>query len=260
MKYLLGLLFIAGFLIGRWNPSDSGQDRQSAREAKRATASGSPVASGNRQPGRIHVANDKVQVAPEQLSALLDFETSPALCMRAFLGNPFPEAVKSLDNLAKWMGLEQAEKSTLEKIIREAATDRMRWEKENVKLQSAVQGKWTLDFPGDKGAARDQLRSRLSDAFGPEKATAIELAGNLDRFFWLDPESAEMAHGRVEIQAKIAENSKEWMDGLKIQVTWDRGNFSRTEYRNATSHLADRRLGSLLSVEQILSGVEGAER
>ena len=175
-------------------------------------------------------------------------------------GNP-----TQLDTLAKWAGLDAAQKQQLEAILHEAAQARLEWESKEVKATRTNPGQWRLDFPSDKGLARAALKERIEATFPPDAASAIQLAGDLDNFFGFGYWAPGFRHGQIEVVTRRTDGADEVLaDGnfLEIEADTDLGSLKeawRIEGINTRSTIS-RLLRLLGPLDQVLREAAEASR
>lgn len=231
MKRLLVACFLVGGLAGWWGPRPG-----SLGPAGEASGTGgalgdeSPEGAGASGTQRIRIQGDRVEVPREQLLEMLR-RGSPALRIESFW-LPGREFRSALWSLAQWADLDEEEVTRLDKILRESAAARKGWEATQVRVERTAPGHWRLTFPGDQGQARDELKRRLNEDFGPAKAAAIELGGDLGNFFGLQY-APEFKHGLVEVRVEKINPPADWngedpglwfqtsVDGCTSELLWE---------------------------------------
>ena len=222
MKSVICLCFAAGLAAGWWMPGEeslpSSADNVAHGEKPRRIDPGASLETAR---SAVRLTGDKVEIPRARLAELLYFPVAPVLSSGDFITREGIRRHASFENLAEWCGLDAAEKQRLADILREAADARKAWERQNVKVQPLRPGSWNLDYPGDEGKARADLKRRIGEAFSPEKAAAIELGGDLDNFFGLALISQEVKNGRVEVSAiRTTGNSSPDPDGGQLSLTF----------------------------------------
>lgn len=161
-------------------------------------------------------------ILPQQLTELVALGRATALSMENMQhGNP-----TELDTLAKWAGLDSAQKKQLVAILHEAAQARLEWESKEVKATRTNSGRWLLDIPSDKGVARAALKERIEATFSADAASAIQLAGDLDNFFGFGSWVPSFRHGQLEMVTRRTDGEDQPLeDGnfLEIEADTDLG-------------------------------------
>ncbi len=203
MKFVVSLCFAVGLLVGWCLPGNSGISALAidpVHDPASRTLDPETDDLATSIPA-IRLTRENVEISQERLMALLEMPGSTALSVREFIGRDTGWGLGSLERLATWSGLDDLERRQLDEIVRQAAATRKQWEMANVTVTSQNPGHWTLDFPGDEGLARAELKRAIVEALGPEKAEAIDAAGNLNDFFGFGTIAPEFRNGRVEISA-----------------------------------------------------------
>lgn len=250
--------FAVGVTLGWWFSGSASSDASGAASAP----------SGDRRANDMEktpVARTKddadLDISPQQLTELVELGRATALSMENMQhGNP-----TQLDTLAKWAGLEAAQKQELEAILREAAQARLEWESKEVKATRISSGHWLLEFPSDKGSARAALKQRIEAAFPPDAARAIQLAGDLDHFFGFGSWAPGFRHGQVEVITRRTDGAdRPHADGdfLELKADTDHGSYEggrRIDDIGADSE-SFRLMRLLGPADEILHEAAGASR
>lgn len=208
MKFVIIACFALGFFIGWWPGGKFLGTRENRGGEVNAMQSTGRV-SGTINPSVsqvVRLTRDKVEISRAKLEELLS-AMSPAQSFQDFMAGAALAEPERFDQLAKWSGLDAGEKRQLTEFLRQAATARAAWEKENVKVTSTGLGQWTLDIPGDDGKGRAELHRQLAAAFSPEKTAAIEAGGDLQNFFGFRKNTLYFQQGRVEVMARRRKGS-----------------------------------------------------
>jgi len=254
MKRLLLCCFLVGGLAGWWGPRFAA--RENAGQAGRTGAhleDGVLAGAGASGAARIRVQGERVEIPRDQLLGMLRRGPSPALRIESFW-LPDQKSRWVLWSLAQLADLDEVETTRLDGILRETAAARKAWERARVRVELAAPGHWRLAFPGDQGQARAELKRRLDNDFGPAKAGAIDLGGDLANFFGFH-EAPEFKHGLVEVRVdKINLNGE--LDpeapGLLFQISQGGETYER---RGSLHHLASD--AGAMRIAAPLGGLDG---
>ena len=145
--------------------------------------------------------DEQILVSEGRLKELIAMELSPTLRSEDFTGEAYKEP---LDQLAAWVGLDTSSKEKLVHLLRDAGAAHLAWEKQNATVSKTAPGKWVVEIPGDGGRSKDKLLHELRDAFGPEQAESLILAGDLGRFFHLPPALGTDGGPAGKIEVEVA--------------------------------------------------------
>ena len=187
-------------VLGFWRTADVSHDpgshpqRSETRSARRI--SGSPEPSPDPSSRRTDSLSPDLH---KRLGELVESGTSTALSADHFFSRDGNLAQPGFEKLCEWASLDGKGKATLSQILKDSADERRRWEKRNVKVKLVAAGRWTLEFPGDQGQAKRDLKRRLQEQFDPETAEVIEVGGDLENFFGFEGWAPEFTHGVVTV-------------------------------------------------------------
>lgn len=229
MKGMLVLTFGLGVVIGYWrsiadDSNDVGNRPQRSDTRSTRLSPGSPESSFDSSNRRMDALSPNLH---KRLAGLVESGTSTALSADQFFSREGSHAQPGFEKLCEWATLDGKEKSVLSKILKECADERRRWEKSNVKVKLVAPGKWTLEFPGDQGQAKRDLKKRLQEVFDPEKAETLEVGGDLENFFGFERWAPEFTHGTVSVITSRKNDGTKDPQGqtLCIEVSYENNAF-----------------------------------
>lgn len=201
----LALLFALGLPLGWW--LSAGMPTASVMPANSELASTSvpvPPADAPENLTLPREANGEISVPIDRLDALVRSANGTPLKMEQFLGE---ENREHFWRLCDWLQFDENARLQLLAILRESITERLAWEKANVTVLPRGKGIWSLRFPGDQGKSHEQLLTKLRGAFGQETATAIDLTGDLGKFFRLGIFTTDSSHGEIGVMVSLGRPS-----------------------------------------------------
>jgi hypothetical protein len=212
MIRIIGICFAVGGAIGWFvaGVASPGTDAEAERGGRAASAADFPENAGDdgrRASLRIGQSREQVEVTRDRLSELLASRIPTAVNAGLFFARDGQVRSGACDALAKWVGLDEQGNAALHGILRQAAAARREWEAANVRVVPTGTHTWALHFPGDRGAARDELRRALREQFGP-LADEIHLTGDLENFFGFPLLDPEFRQGVVEVFMGLSEDGR----------------------------------------------------
>ena len=199
MKTIIALCFFLGIVLGYLIPRTHDAGGGSGGKSARKSPSFAQFESETRESSPIRKIEDRIEIRRDRLEQLLLSQHPTALSADIFYSSNASPLTWKVDGLGKWAHLDPGDQRKLLHILSNAAKSRREWEKANVKVDSPTPGKWILQYPGDKGKAREELKQQIESAFPPDRAMAIQLGGDLDNFFGLGSIQPEFKNGAVEI-------------------------------------------------------------
>lgn len=200
MKAILVLMFGLGVVLGYWRTAEDSHDTES--RPQHSDTRSVRLSPSSHEPSSDSPSHRPDALSPDlhkRLAELVESGTSTALSADQFFSREGNHPQPGFEKLCEWASLDGKEKVALFKILKECADERRRWEKKNVKVKLVAPGKWTLEFPGDQGQAKRDLKKRLQETFDPETAESIEVGGDLENFFGFERWAPEFTHGLVTV-------------------------------------------------------------
>lgn len=175
--FWVAVSLITGIAVGYWS---SGSKKSGVFSSGEKVGLSGKKIQAEEPAESIRISNEAVEITPERLRSLLAFRAS--LDMDIFKQTSWGETHRGFQKIVEWAGLDGIEREALRSILRQTAEDRLAWESANVKVSSRQAGEWSLEFPGDRGEARERLKQRLESTFSAEKVASISAAGDIDHF------------------------------------------------------------------------------
>lgn len=202
MKPLTYLLPVAGFMCG-WvlshgntGPEPGKQELPVDPAVAAAERIGYPNEAGADVPARLD--GDEVWVRWDQLQTIASTSSGCRMWMD-------DEGFACVDALAGKVSMSIEETQRLRALLETASSERIEWERANVKVEMTGPADWILRYPGDGGGARQRLRAGIEDILGPERTRQVDLYGNIDGIFGLKWIAPEFRHGNIRVRAKVVE-------------------------------------------------------
>ncbi len=242
LKPLVGGL--AGVVLGWWLAG-------AADHSVSTSPATSGISAGTVEYPSLRPEEDLVTLPKSQFSeTLLGSLSAAGLVDTYFIENTKPP--EGHNALTTRLGMDQNQLASFHRVFKQAALDRLAWEKAHAEVKSISPGEWEIRIPGDRGEADRALRDELTRTFGSEVAREIERGSDLDGFFNLQEIDPEFRHGTLRLRARresMGQPLPSWMrkERVRVAVQWDERitTFFLTDGSFQESRLANR-LGRLV--------------